>query len=176
MKRVILISLLITAFVMVSALPAMAERGDDTKRKSKNGKAEGTIDGVEIVMEYGKPKVNGRTIWGGLIPFDKLWRTGADEATTISFSKNVTVEGKALAAGTYSLFTVPGKTEWEIVFNKVARQWGAYKYDKAQDALRVKVKSAKADNMEELTFKIKGSKVVLHWEKCKVPFTVAAAR
>lgn len=177
MKRVIFISLLIVAFVMVSALPAMAQRGDDTNRKSKNGKTEGTIDGVDVVVEYGRPLVKEREIWGGLVPFDKIWRAGADEATTISFSKNVTIEGKALAAGTYSFFTVPGKAEWELIFNKVAKQWGAYKYDKAQDALRVKVKPVKMEKLvEELTYKVKKDKVVLVWEKCAVPFVVAAAK
>jgi hypothetical protein len=175
MKRVTFVSLLIIAFLIASVMPALAQRGDDSKRKSKNGKVEGTIDGVNIVIEYGRPKVNSRTVWGELVPFDKIWRTGADEATTIMFSKDVTIEGNKLAAGTYSLFTVPGKTEWEFVFNSVAKQWGAYRYDKGKDVLRVKVKPMEADHVEELTFKIEGNKVVMHWEKLAVGFTVAAA-
>jgi len=175
MKRVSVIGLLIAALLIVSVMPAVAQRGDDTNRKSKNSKVEGTIDGVNVTLEYGRPNVKERQIWGGLVPFDKVWRTGADEATTFTISKDVNVEGKKLAAGTYSLFTIPGKAEWTIIFNKVAKQWGAYKYDKSQDALQVKVKPAAAEHVEEMTFKIEGNKVVLHWEKLSVPFAISAA-
>ena len=176
MRKISVISMLVIALLVVSVMPAAAERGDDSKRKSKNGKVEGTINGVNVTLEYGRPKVNGRTVWGDLVPYDKLWRTGADEATTIAVDKDVNIEGKKLAAGTYSLFTVPGKAEWTIVFNKVAKQWGAYRYDKGQDALRVNVKPAAAEHVEELTFEIKGNNVVLRWEKLSIPFSVSAAK
>jgi hypothetical protein len=176
MKKITLMSMLIVAFLIASVMPAVAQRGDDTNRKSKNGKVEGTIDGVNVTLEYGRPKVKGRTIWGGLVPFDKVWRTGADEATTFAISKDVSVEGKKLAAGTYSLFTIPGKTEWTIVFNKVAKQWGSFRYDKGQDALRVNVNPAAAEHVEELTFQIEGNKVVLRWEKLSIPFVISAAK
>jgi hypothetical protein len=176
MKRVSVIVLLLAAFLIVSVMPAVAERGDDTKRLSKNGKVEGTIGGVNITIEYGRPKVKGRTIWGGLVPFDKVWRTGADEATTFATIKDINVEGKKIAAGTYSLFTIPGEAEWTIIFNKVAEQWGAFRYDKGQDALRVNVKPAAAEHVEEMTFKIEGNKVVLYWEKLSVPFVISTAK
>ena len=176
MKRVYVIGLLIAALLIVSAMPALAQRGDDTKRKSKNGKVEGTIDGVNVTLEYGRPMVKERQIWGGLVPFDKVWRTGADEATTFAISKDINVEGKKLAAGTYSLFTIPGEAEWTIIFNKVAKQWGGYKYDSGQDVLRVKVKPAAAEHVEEMTFKIEGNKVVLLWEKLSVSFVISAAK
>lgn len=176
MKKLILMSVFILVFAIVSVMPAMAQRGDDSSRLSKNGKVEGTIDGVNIVIEYGRPNVKERKIWGDLVPFDKVWRTGANEATTFTVDKDVTIEGKALAAGTYALFTIPGETEWTFIFNKVAKQWGAGKYDMAQDALRVKVKPGTAEHMEEMTFKIDGNKVVLLWEKLAVGFTVAAAK
>jgi hypothetical protein len=179
MKKITFVSLLIVAFLVVSVMPvmpALAQRGDDSKRKSRNGKAEGVIDGVNVTVEYGRPNVKGRSVWGGLVAYDKIWRTGSDEATTIAFSKDVTVEGKKLAAGAYGLFTVPGKAEWTFVFNSVAKQWGHYKYDKGKDVLRVQVKPAASGHVEELTFKVDGNKVVLHWEKLKVGFTVAAAK
>ena len=176
MKRVTFMRVLIVAVLISFVMPIMAERGDDSTRKSKNGKLEGTIDGVKIMMEYGRPKVNGRVIWGGLVPYDKVWRTGADEATTISFSQDVNIEGKPLAAGTYSLFTIPGKTEWTVIFNKVAKQWGAFKYDAGQDALRVTVKPETADHVEEMTFNIDANKVMLRWEKLSVAFVVSAAK
>jgi hypothetical protein len=155
--------------------PAMAQRGDDSSRKSKNGKTEGTIDSVNIVIEYGRPKVNDREIWGGLVPYDKVWRTGADEATTISFSKDVLIEGHKLPAGKYALFTIPGKEKWTIIFNKVANQWGAFKYDESQDVLRVEVTPEANEMVEEMTFTISPPDVVLEWEQLKVPFKVAAA-
>jgi Protein of unknown function (DUF2911) len=165
---VALVALLGLAF----ALPAVAQRGDDAKRKSKNGRAEGTIAGVEVQVEYGRPSVNGRAVWGKLVPYGKVWRTGADEATTITFAKDVRVEGQPLAAGTYSLFTVPGEKEWQVVFNKTARQWGAFEYDAGQDALRVTVTPETGDHVEALEFAVAGDQVVLRWEKLRVAFRV----
>jgi Protein of unknown function (DUF2911) len=176
MKKVTLISLLIAVFLIVTVMPTLAQRGDDSERKSKNGKVEATIDGVKVVIHYGQPNVNGRAIWGGLVPYDKVWRTGANEATTISFSKDASVEGNKIAAGTYALFTIPGKTEWTILFNKVAKQWGNSKYDKANDVLAVKVKPAACELVEAMTFKIDGNKIILMWEKLMVAFKVAAAK
>lgn len=164
---------IVTALTLVSALSA--ERGDDSKRKSKNGMTQGAIDGVDVSIEYGRPNVNGREVWGKLVPFGKVWRTGADEATTIMVSGDVTIEGQPLAAGTYGLFTVPGQDTWEIVFNKEAKQWGAFKYDPEQDALRVSVPSRPADFVESLTFEIDSGSVVLRWAELAVPFTIAAS-
>ena len=176
MKRISVTVLLLAAFLIVSAMPAVAERGDDTKRLSKNGKVEATIEGVKVTIEYGRPKVRDRKIWGGLVPLDKVWRTGADEATTFAISKDIYLEGKKLAAGTYGLFTIPGNAEWTIIFNKVAEQWGAFNYDKGQDVLRVNVKPEMAEHIEEMTFKIEGDKVLLRWEKLVVPFEISAAK
>ncbi len=157
------------------ALPAAAQRGDDASRKSKNGRAEGTIAGVEVRVEYGRPNVNGRAVWGALVPYGKVWRTGADEATTITFAQDALVEGKALAAGTYALFTIPGEKEWQIVFNKIARQWGAFEYDAAQDALRVTVAPEAGELVEALDFVVEADRVVVLWEKLRVGFRVAPA-
>lgn len=175
MKKVTFICMLVVVMVITSVMPVLGQRGDDTNRKSKNGKVEGTVGGAAVVLEYGSPKVNGRTIWGELVPYDAVWRTGADEATTFTVDKAVTVEGQALAAGSYSLFTIPGKEEWTVIFNKTAKQWGAYKYDEGQDVLRVKVKPVVAEYMEAMTFQIDGNKVVLRWEKLAVPFVIGAA-
>jgi len=158
------------------ALPAAAERGDDSKRASKNGKTTGSAGGAEVVVEYGRPNVKGRTIWGGLVPYGKVWRTGADEATTITFGSDVTVEGEPLAAGTYSLFTIPGEDEWTIVFNETAEQWGAYNHDAGKDVLRVTVEPRAGEEMvEAMDFVVEDDAVVLRWEKVEVPFTVGSA-
>lgn len=176
MKRITLVSVVIVLFLIASLTPAMAQRGDDAKRKSKNAKVEAVAEGVKITLEFGKPSVRGRKIFGKLVPYGKIWRTGADEATTISFDKDVAIEGKKLAAGTYSLFTIPGQKEWVIVFNKVAKQWGAYKYDINKDALRIKVKSSTAPPLEVMDFKVKDKSIILHWETVSVAFNVGKAK
>ena len=165
------IPLIFTA-LLVTALPALAQRGDDANRASKNGKVEGTIDGVTVTLEYGRPKVKGRTIWGGLVPYGKVWRTGADEATTVTFSADVVIGGEKLAAGSYSLFTEPGENEWTVIFNKATGQWGT-RYDAGQDALRVSATPKTiGEHVEEMEFVIVDSWVALQWERLAVPFEV----
>lgn len=157
------------------ALPLAAQRGDDAKRKSKNGKTEGKAGGAAVTIEYGRPNVGGRAVWGSLVPYGQVWRSGADEATTISFDRDVKIEGQALAKGTYALFTIPGESSWTVIFNKTAKQWGSYDYDAKQDALRVTVTPKAGEPVEALDFVIDGDAVVLRWEKVTVPFKVAAA-
>ena len=176
MRKISLIGVILVLFMITTVVPLTAQRGDDANRKSKNGKVEGTIDGVKVTLEYGRPNVNKRKIWGVLVPYEKVWRTGANEATTFIVSKDVMVEGKKLAAGTYGLFTIPGEAEWTIIFNSVAKQWGSGRYDKGKDALRVKVKPKSIKHVEEMTFHIKENMVVLAWEKLAVPFTVKAVK
>ncbi|WP_299568391.1 DUF2911 domain-containing protein [uncultured Pedobacter sp.] len=96
----------------------------------------------KINLSYARPNIKGRKIFGDLVPFDKVWRTGANSATVIKFSEAVKVEGQDLPAGEYALFTIPGKTEWTIIFNKGTKEWGSYTYSEANDVLRVKVKPA----------------------------------
>ena len=159
--------------VMTQDLPA---RGDDAKRPSKNGRTEGTIDGTDIIITYGRPNVKGRTIWGELVGYGQVWRAGANEATVIWFSRDVTIQGQKLSAGVYSLWTVPAKEEWTVIFNSQAAVWGRpYRYA-SSEVLRVKVKPAKlAEHVESLDFVIEGSKVMLRWENLGVPIQVASA-
>lgn len=163
---------LMTAFCFTSTV--YAERGEDSNRLSKNGKTEGEIDGVAIVIEYGMPNVKGRTIWGGLIPYGKVWRTGADEASTVEFKSDVNIEASSLAAGKYAIFTIPNESEWTVVFNRVADQWGAFNYDEGEDALRVTVEPGTAEHTESMAFTIDGSNIVLRWEEIAVPISVSA--
>ena len=109
MKNIGSALILLSLSGLLLSLPAAAQRDGDSGRASKNGKTEGTIDGVEVTLEFGRPTVKGRKLWGALVPHGKVWRTGADEATTISFNNAVKIEGEALAAGKYSLFTIPGE-------------------------------------------------------------------
>jgi hypothetical protein len=156
------------------ALPALAGRGDDADRVSKNGRLSGTVGGVEVTIEFGRPNVKGRTIWGDLVPYKQVWRTGANEATTITFGQNAMIQGEALSAGTYALFTIPEEGTWTVIFNKTADQWGAFNHDASQDALRVTVEPSAAEMVESMNFELGESTVTLRWERLAVPFEVSA--
>ncbi|HEV7485022.1 MAG TPA: DUF2911 domain-containing protein [Thermoanaerobaculia bacterium] len=146
-------------------------------RVSQHMVATQTVGLTDITVDYSRPAVKGRAIWGALVPYDKVWRTGANEATQISFSDDVTIDGKALPKGTYSLHTIPGKDSWTLIFNKTAKQWGSFNYKQEDDALRVTAKPAKANFMELMTINFPNvtndnATVVIRWENVSVPFTV----
>lgn len=130
--------------------------------------------GATVTINYAQPSVKGRTIGNEIAPYGKVWRTGANAATQFEVSKDVTVNGKELKAGRYSLFTIPGVKEWTIIFNKTWDQWGAYKYDEKEDALRITVKPVKAKAFtEKMTFTIaKSGDVDLFWGDVQVGFKV----
>ena len=133
----------------------------------------GKINGATITINYGSPSVKGREIWGKLVPFNKVWRAGANDATTFETDKDLMVEGSKLPAGKYSLFIIPDEKGCVIIFNKVAKQWGAYDYKEKEDQLRVKVSpKAKTDITEKLLFEISKNEVALMWEKWTIGFTV----
>ncbi len=131
------------------------------------------IGDVDVTVNYGSPAIKGRKVWGELVPMDKVWRTGANEATTFTVSKDVQIGGQTLPAGTYGLFSIPGENDWTLIFNSVSEQWGAYEYDETKDVMRVKVVPAASDSMmETLEFTVDGNNVVMHWENMAVPFAV----
>lgn len=132
---------------------------------------------TEVKIDYSRPGVKGRTIWGELVPHNKVWRAGANEATIMNFGSDVSIEGKKLPAGKYSFFVIPGKDEWTLIFNKVSDQWGAFEYNEAEDALKVNVKPQANNFTEWMTFSFsktgdKSAVVNLDWEKVRVPFKV----
>ncbi len=136
----------------------------------------GSIDDVDLTIVYGSPSKKERTLWGDLVPYDAVWRTGANEATTIEFSGDVAIEEQVLPAGTYGFFTIPGENDWTLIFNEVAEQWGAYDYDETKDVMRVKVvPHTAADSSETLDFDIRGDEVMFMWGDLVVPFEVSAA-
>ncbi|HEX2834046.1 MAG TPA: DUF2911 domain-containing protein [Thermoanaerobaculia bacterium] len=166
---------LITATLLLAATAAVAQ--PRTPRPSPGAKLTQTVGITDITINYSRPGVKGRTIWGDLVPYDKVWRAGANEATTISFSDDVWINGQKLAKGSYSLHAIPTKGDWTFIFNSVADQWGSYSYDQSKDALRVTATPAPAEHREWLTYEIPEmttdtAKVVLRWEKIAVPFTV----
>lgn len=170
MKKILAISFLLVAFLCSVTLVAQE---DKSKRPSPPSTLSTTINGAAITINYSQPSVKGRTIGNEIAPYGKVWRTGANEATTFQVDKNVNIEGKALQAGTYSMFTIPGEKEWVLIFNKQANQWGSFKYDQEQDVIRVNVKPAKAPSFtEQMTFVKDGSNLALLWGNTKVPFRI----
>ncbi len=148
---------------------AQAQKPMASPRDSVSGK----VAGATIHIHYGSPAVKGRKIWGDLVPYGKVWRTGANEATVFTTDKAIMVEGKQLPAGTYSFFAIPGEKEWIIIFNKNAKQWGAYDYKESEDALRVTVKPRAVSPMaERLKYSLGANSFSLIWEKMEVPVSV----
>jgi len=134
---------------------------------------------TDITVKYHRPLVKGRKIWGGLVPYGKVWRAGANENTTIEFSDPVSVEGQPLAKGIYGLHMIPNPDSWTVIFSKTNTAWGSYSYKQDEDALRVNVKPKPlAEQKEALEFEFDDLKpdsttVMLKWEKLGVPFTVS---
>ena len=168
-----LFSTLWVVLVLLSTT-AFAQDEDKSKRPSPPAKATGKVGNTTITIDYSRPSVKGRNVWSELAPYGQVWRTGANEATTFEVNNDVMVEGKALPAGKYSLFTIPGENEWTVIFNKEPKQWGAYKYDETKDALRVTVKPKKAPKMtEQFTINVNKGTVAMLWENAQVDFKVA---
>ena len=137
-------------------------------QKSPPATVEGKGGAASITIKYSQPSAKGRKIMGDLVPYDKVWRTGADNSTSINLSAPVKVEGQDLAAGTYAIFTIPGEKEWTIIFNKTIA-WGHYSYKQDDDVLRVKVKPSKTDSfVETFNISIANDKVILKWENTQV--------
>ena len=133
----------------------------------------GKINGATITINYGSPSVKGREIWGKLVPFNQVWRAGANDATTFETDKEVTIEGSKLPAGKYSFFVIPNEKECVIIFNKEAKQWGAYKYKEKEDQFRVTVKQKVAKTKaEKLVYLIEKNTVSLNWDNWTIPFSV----
>jgi tetratricopeptide (TPR) repeat protein len=164
-------SLLVAAMVdaqMVLSLPEASQRAVVEQR----------ISLTDVTITYHRPLVNGRKIWGGLVPYGDVWRAGSNENTTIEFSSAVTVEGKPLAKGTYGLHMIPTADSWTVIFSKANVSWGSYTYKEAEDALRVTVKPQPVEMHEALVYEFDELKptsaiVALKWEKLAVPFAVA---
>jgi len=156
---------LVVACMFTSAALAQTAKPIASPRDSVSG----VVNGATITINYGSPSVRGRQIWGKLVPYDSVWRTGANEATRFTTTKDITVEGKTLPAGTYGFFAIPGEKTWTIIFNSVAKQWGAFKYDASKDVLRVTVTPKKSIQHESLVYKINGDGFELMWDELKVP-------
>jgi len=193
-KRIVISSLVI----LISAAAAAAQL--KLPRPSQWASVTQTVGVTDITVEYSRPLVKGSVIWGDapkdakgeetlddqnrrpagmpIVPYGHVWRTGANEATKFVVTDDVMINGQKLAAGSYSLHTIPGKDEWTIVFNGTANQWGSFSYDPAKDTLRVKAKPQMvSDNQEAMAFYFdpvtdNSATLNIRWERVKVPFTV----
>ena len=177
MKRITSNITFLAALLGLAAIPA--SRADiklpEASQLAVNKQRVGLTD---ITITYHRPLVNGRKIWGGLVPRGEVWRAGANENTTIEFSDPVTVEGKPLPKGIYGLHMIPNADSWTVIFSKMASAWGSYTYKQEEDALRVDVKPRPNEMEEALEFEFEDLKpdsatVTLKWEKLAVPFKVA---
>ena len=159
--------------VALLATTALSAQDDKSKRPSPPATATATVNGKTITIDYSQPSVKGRKVWGGLVSYGEVWRTGANETTTIEVSADVEIEGQKLAKGKYALFTIPGEKEWVIVINK-GIAWGAYDYKAADDVLRATVTpKTSAAFHEKFTIETSAEGVVsLLWENLQVSFKV----
>jgi len=197
------VSLFAVLFILCFGVSALAQV--DLPRPSQKASVMQRIGVTDVTITYSRPGVKGRKIWGDplpgqkatgeatldnqnvrpadayIVPYNHIWRTGANEATQFVVTDDVLIEGQKLAAGSYSLHTIPTKDEWTIVFNGTANQWGSFDYDPAKDTLRVKVKPQwMKENQEWLEYSFDpvtddSAQVNIRWEKINVPFTVKVA-
>lgn len=160
-------------------------------RDSQRQEISQTVGDTRVSIVYHRPNVKARKIWGCetkdvvpvannlypcLVPYGQVWRSGANENTTIEFSRDVNINGQPLPAGKYGFHTIPGKTEWILIFSKDNDKWGSFSYDEKKDALRVRVAPVKAEMQETLSYDFQNitpttGKIVIRWEKIAVPFT-----
>ncbi len=190
MKRVKFLTILLLAVALLVGLSNTTLAQDKKIRKSLAAEVSQSL-GVDakVTINYSRPGVKGRTIWGDLVPYglnpgnkysdnkDFPWRAGANENTTIDFSSDVKVNGKDLPAGKYSIHMIPSENDWVVIFNKVNDAWGSYKYDESQDALRINVTPIAAPHQEWLVYGFEdldgtSATAFLQWEKLKVPFKI----
>ncbi len=172
------ISILAACLAVLPVGSALAQSAVRLPQPSPAATAGETIGVTDVEIRYHRPAVNKRRIWNGLVPYGVLWRVGANENTTISFSTPVKVEGKPMPAGTYGLFMIPEVSEWTVVFSRFPADWGTYNYDPSEDAARVTVSPKPlADPQERLAYTFddvtdSSAVVSLRWEKLRVPLRI----
>jgi hypothetical protein len=181
-NRICLFVLLCAALMVGNLLQAQTATGEtqmlNLPRASQHAMVMQRIGITDITINYHRPLANGRQIWGKVAPYGQVWRAGANENTTITFTDPVTVEGQALDKGTYGLHMIPGETQWTVIFSKMSTAWGSFSYKQDEDALRVNVKPEAAELHNALTYDFNDVKpdstvVTMSWDKVAVPFKVA---
>jgi hypothetical protein len=182
MHKVRLFTLISSLLFATSFCPAQTATGEtlmlDLPRQSQHAVVKQRIGITDITVNYHRPLANGRQVWGKLVPYGQVWRAGANENTTITFSDPVTIEGQPLDKGTYGLHMIPGENQWTVIFSKNSTSWGSFTYKQDEDALRVTVKPQIAEPHDALAYdfddvKSDSTVVTLRWEKVAVPFKIA---
>jgi len=178
-KFIIATSATVLSLLMLSVNSNAQERTTDRVWASPNAAVSQTIGLTEVAVTYGRPSVRDREIFGGLVPLNQVWRTGANEATAITFFDDVRIEGEHVEAGTYSLYTIPGEDSWTIIINEKL-SWGT-QYDESQDLLRVDVDVDEAIFMEQMMIYFENvsdqsGDLVIHWADTKVNVTIEQTR
>ncbi len=172
------VTLAVLAAALLASGAAVAQPQQvDFPRPSPNASVSQMVGITEITLHYSRPGVKNRKIWGGLVPYGEVWRTGANENTTIEFSTPIKVGGRELPAGIYGLQTIPAAGDWTVIFSKDAQLWGAFDYKQEHDALRIQATPRPADMEERMSFDFTdlsdtAATVVLRWERLAVPFTI----
>jgi tetratricopeptide (TPR) repeat protein len=169
--------LVAAAFSALFAAAASGQTALKVPEASPKASVSQTVGLTDITISYHRPGVGGRKIWGGLVPYGEVWRAGANENTTISFSSAVSVQGHPLAAGTYGLHMIPTEKDWTIAFSNVSVAWGSFSYDPKEDAARITVSPEPGGFEERLSYSFqdpteKSTTAVLRWEKVRVPFVI----
>lgn len=131
------------------------------------------INGVTINIEYSSPGVKKRKIWGELVPYDEIWRTGANKATYLQTTGTIKINGQPLEEGSYAIFTIPTDSSWTIIFNKQWDQWGSYNYDEQQDVFRLEVEPTASPFDERMTFNLEKDKLIFNWEELSYSLSIA---
>ena len=163
---------IITSFLtllLCSMFTGVYAQIDYSQRVSPPAATKGTLDDATIIISYSQPSVKGRVIWGDLVPYGKVWRTGANEATALETDKDIMVGGQKLSAGKYALFTIPAEKEWIVIFNNEWDQWGSFKYDASKDVLRITaIPQPSPAFHEQMKFDISDHHIVLSWENLQL--------
>ena len=145
------------------------------KRVSPKETTTGEINGVEVIINYCAPSVKGRKIWGELVPYDKIWRAGANEATTMEFGKDISIQNNKLPAGKYSFFVIPNKEKCTLIFNNDFKQWGSYNYSMDKDQLRIDVRPIlNSKGIEKLVYEISDKTIYLKWSNWIISFDISS--
>jgi len=168
---------MVIAITAVSAACLAQSALLDIPRDSQHSTVVQRIGITDIKIDYHRPLVKGRTIWGKVVPYGEVWRAGANENTLITVTDPVTIEGQPLAKGIYGLHMIPGQDQWTVIFSKEHQAWGSFTYTQADDALRITVKPQASEMHEALTYDFDDVKpdsavATLRWEKIAVPFKV----
>lgn len=181
MRKVCLPVLFAAVMLTATLSPAQTATGEtlmlDLPRASQHAMVMQRIGITDIRVNYHRPLANDRQIWGKVVPYGQVWRAGANENTTITFSDPVTIEGQPLDKGTYGLHMIPGENQWTVIFSKDSKDWGSFSYKQEDDALRVNVKPQSAEAYNALTYDFDNVKpdstvVTMRWDKVAVPFKV----